>query len=146
MEDDMGMPAMQVAFTSTGDIEYFSMEMDEMGDEPTVMMMYILTEESVDALFTGLDAGETVALPFSLSDSMYDDDWGDDYDDEEYFICDDGEMISMDYVNDGWDDCEGGEDEMDMGGSDDEFMCDDGETIPMDWVCLLYTSPSPRDS
>ena len=134
MEDDMGMPAMQVAFTSTGDIEYFSMEMDEMGDEPTVMMMYILTEERVDALFTGLDAGETVALPFSLSDSMYDDDWGDDYDDEEYFICDDGEMISMDYVNDGWDDCEGGEDEMDMGGSDDEFMCDDGETIPMDWV------------
>ncbi|MGB1793352.1 MAG: hypothetical protein ACPHMS_05655 [Candidatus Poseidoniaceae archaeon] len=134
MEDDMGMPAMQVAFTSTGDIEYFSMEMDEMGDEPTVMMMYILTEERVDALFTGLDAGETVALPFSLSSSMYDDDWGDDYDDEEYFICDDGEMISMDYVNDGWDDCEGGEDEMDMGGSDDEFMCDDGETIPMDWV------------
>ncbi|MGB1659697.1 MAG: hypothetical protein ACPHHS_04290, partial [Candidatus Poseidoniaceae archaeon] len=127
MEDDMGMPAMQVAFTSTGDIEYFSMEMDEMGDEPTVMMMYILTEERVDALFTGLDAGETVALPFSLSDSMYDDDWGDDYEDEEYFICDDGEMISMD-------DCEGGEDEMDMGGSDDEFMCDDGETIPMDWV------------
>ena len=134
MEDDMGMPAMQVAFTSTGDIEYFSMEMDEMGDEPTVMMMYILTEERVDALFTGLDAGETVALPFSLSDSMYDDDWGDDYEDEEYFICDDGEMISMDYVNDGWDDCAGGEDEMDMGGSDDEFMCDDGETIPMDWV------------
>ena len=74
------MPAMQVAFTSTGDIEYFSMEMDEMGDESTVMMMYILTEERVDALFTGLDAGETVALPFSLSDSMYDDDdWDDDW-------------------------------------------------------------------
>ena len=32
MEDDMEMPAMQVAFTSTGDIEYFSMEMDEMGE------------------------------------------------------------------------------------------------------------------
>ena len=40
----------------------------------------------------------------------------------------------MDWVNDGEADCAGGEDEMDMGGSDDEFMCDDGETIPMDWV------------
>ena len=134
MEDDMGMPAMQVAFTSTGDIEYFSMEIDEMGDEPTVMMMYILTEERVDALFTGLDAGETVALPFSLSDSMYDDDWDDDWGEDGDFYCNDGTTIPMDWVNDGFEDCADGEDEMDMGGSDDEFMCDDGETIPMDWV------------
>jgi len=134
MEDDMGMPAMQVAFTSTGDIEYFSMEMDEMGDEPTVMMMYILTEERVDALFTGLDAGETVALPFSLSDSMYDDDWDDDWGEDGDFYCNDGTTIPMDWVNDGFEDCADGEDETDMGGSDDEFMCDDGETIPMDWV------------
>ncbi|MGB2340974.1 MAG: hypothetical protein ACPH9K_08270, partial [Candidatus Poseidoniaceae archaeon] len=42
--------------------------------------------------------------------------------------------IPMDYVNDGEADCAGGEDEMDMGGSDDDFMCDDGETIPMDYV------------
>ena len=40
----------------------------------------------------------------------------------------------MDWVNDGFEDCADGEDETDMGGSDDEFMCDDGETIPMDWV------------
>ncbi len=141
MEDDMGMPSIQVAFTSTGDIEYFSMEMDEMGDEPTVMMMYILTKERVDAMFTGLDAGETVALPFSVSDSMDDDDWGDDSDGEEYFMCDDGEMIPMDYVNDGYDDCDGGEDEWDdnSGGSGhyiDAFLTDNwamGEEI--------YTAP-----
>lgn len=126
MEDDMGMPSIQVAFTSTGDIEYFSMEMDEMGDEPTVMMMYILAEERIEAMFTGLDAGETVALPFSVSDSMDDDDWGDDSDGEEYFMCDDGEMIPMDYVNDGYDDCDGGEDEMDMGEGDVEmfYVCE----------------------
>ena len=46
----------------------------------------------------------------------------------------DGTTIPMDWVNDGDEDCADGEDEMDMGGSDDEFMCDDGETIPMDWV------------
>ncbi|MGA0332138.1 MAG: hypothetical protein ACO3NJ_01930 [Candidatus Poseidoniaceae archaeon] len=116
MDDDMEMgemPAMQVAFTSTGDIEYFSMEMDEMGDEPTVMMMYILTEERVDALFTGLEAGETVALPFSLSFDMYDDDWDDDWSDDGDFYCNDGTTIPMDWVNDGMDDCAGGEDEFD---------------------------------
>ena len=131
MDDDMmgEMPAMQVAFTTTGDIEYFSMEM-----EGTEMMMYILTEDRVDALFTDLDAGETVALPFSVSDSMYDDDWDDDWGDDGDFYCNDGTSIPMDFVNDGYEDCADGEDEMDMGGSDDEFMCDDGETIPMDWV------------
>ena len=158
-EDDMEMdemPAMQVAFTSTGDIEYFSMEMDG-----TEMMMYILTDDRVNALFTDLDAGTLVALPFSVSDSMYDDDWDDDWGDDGDFYCNDGTTIPMDWVNDGDEDCADGEDEMDMGGSEDEFMCDDGETIPMDWVndgmddcaggedesdnCLLYTSPSPRD-
>jgi hypothetical protein len=131
-DDDMemdAMPAMQVAFTSTGDIEYFSMEM-----EGTEMMMYILTEDRVNALFTDLNAGETVALPFSLSFDMYDDDWDDDWGDDGDFYCNDGTTIPMDWVNDGDEDCADGEDEMDMGGSDDEFMCDDGDTIPMDWV------------
>ena len=99
MDDDMEMdemPAMQVAFTSTGDIEYFSMEM-----EGTEVMMYILTEDRVNALFTDLDAGETVALPFSLSFDMYDDDWDDDWSDDGDFYCNDGTTIPMDWVNDG---------------------------------------------
>ena len=131
-DDDMEMdemPAMQVAFTSTGDIEYFSMEM-----EGTEVMMYILTEDRVNALFTDLDAGEAVALPFSLSYDMYDDNWDDASGDDGDFYCNDGTTIPMDWVNDGMDDCSEGEDEMDMGGSDDEFMCEDGTTIPMDWV------------
>ncbi|CAI8320856.1 MAG: Uncharacterised protein [Candidatus Poseidoniaceae archaeon] len=104
--DDMGddedpemMPDMSVAFNNAGEIEYFSMNM-----EGTTMKMYVLTEERVNSLFTDVSAGTLVALPFSISDGM-DDDGG--------FMCDDGEMIPMDYVNDGWDDCDGGEDEWD---------------------------------
>ena len=92
MDGDMemgGMPAMQVAFSTTGDIEYFAIEMDEMGEEPVIMKMYILTEDRVNSLFTDLDAGETVALPFLVSSSMYggSDDWDDDggFDDQMYW-------------------------------------------------------------
>ena len=69
MDDDMieEMPGMQVAFTSTGDIEYFSMEMDG-----TEMMMYILTDDRVNALFTDLDAGETVVLSLLRHERRHD--------------------------------------------------------------------------
>jgi Ca2+-binding EF-hand superfamily protein len=98
-EDPEMMPDMSVAFNNAGEIEYFEMEM-----EGTAMKMYVLTEDRVDSLFTNVDAGTPVALPFSISDSM---------DDDDEFMCDDGETIPMDYVNDGWDDCDGGEDEWD---------------------------------
>ena len=126
MDDEMEMPSMQVAFTSTGDIEYFSIEMDEMGDEPTIMMMYILTEERVDALFTGLDAGETAALPFSVSDSMYDywdDEYYDeyDYDDESY----ESNYNYYDYcTNEGQDYLECWDQEWDTDGDGDYEMSD----------------------
>ena len=127
-DESSGMPNMAVAFNSAGEIEYFEMALDEMGEELTMMKIYVLTEERVNSLFSNPASGELVALPFEISDYMpYD---GED----EEFMCDDGETIPMDWVNDGMDDCEGGEDEYDMGGSDEEFMCDDGETIPMDWV------------
>ena len=128
MSEEMEMPGMKVAFNSAGEIEYFEMEMDEMGDEIVTMKIYLLSEDKVASFFTDVDAGELVALPFEISSDL--DPWATD----EYFVCDDGMMIPMSYVNDGMEDCAGGEDEMGMGGSDDEFMCDDGETIPMDWV------------
>ena len=71
-EDESGeMPDMSVAFNNAGEIEYFGMSMDG-----TEMQMYVLTEDKVSAFFTGAEAGELVALPFSISDSM-DDDWDD---------------------------------------------------------------------
>ncbi|MEC7253896.1 MAG: low-density lipoprotein receptor class A repeat-containing protein [Candidatus Thermoplasmatota archaeon] len=115
MDDSDMMPAISVAFNDAGEIEYLEMGMDEMGDGPTVMKMYVLTDSRVDSLFTDVDAGQSVALPFTLSDSMDDDDWGDDSDYEDYFMCDDGETIPMSWVNDGMDDCAGGEDEMGEG-------------------------------
>ena len=130
-DSDM-MPAISVAFNDAGEIEYLEMGMDEMGDEIVTMKIYVLTEDRVASFFTDLEAGELVALPFELSDSM--DGGSDDWDDDGDFYCNDGTTIPMDWVNDGDEDCAGGEDEMDMGGSDDEFMCDDGSTIPMDWV------------
>lgn len=77
------------------------------------------------------------------------------------FICDDGEEIPASYVNDEYDDCAGGEDEvagaedniesslepavnlylsadgygmMVFLGADEVFVCDDGEEIPANWV------------
>ena len=58
-------------------------------------------------------------------------DWDDD--DDDTFLCDNGNEIPWDYVDDGWDDCGDGSDESDDGG-DDTFLCDNGNEIPMDWV------------
>ena len=125
-DDDMGdgsdsemMPNMAVAFNDQGEIEYFEMQMDEMGDEIVTMKMYVLTEDRVASFFTDVDAGELVALPFEISSDL--DPWATD----DYFVCDDGEMIPMSYVNDGMEDCAGGEDEMDM--SDDHDDHDHGD-------------------
>ena len=64
---------------------------------------------------------------------------GDDDDSEEMFLCDDGhEEIPMDWVNDGYEDCQDGSDEYDDGSDSDNepdmWMCDNGEEIPEDWV------------
>jgi hypothetical protein len=54
-------------------------------------------------------------------------------------MCDNGEEIPEDWVNDGEEDCEDGSDEYDDDVSDsdnepDMWMCDNGEEIPEDWV------------
>jgi hypothetical protein len=103
-DESSGMPNMTVAFDSAGEIEYFEMDM-----EGTAMKMYVLTEEKVDSLFTNVDAGEIVALPFSLTDSMDDDEY--DMDNGDTFYCDNGNAIPMDYVNDGDNDCGDNSDE-----------------------------------
>ena len=123
-EDQSGeMPDMSVAFNNAGEIEYFGMSID--GNE---VKMFVLTDKGVESIFANVDAGELVALPFYIGNE-YDMDESDDE-----FMCNDGSTIPMSFVNDGDEDCDGGEDEDDMGGSDDEFMCNDGTTIPMNYV------------
>jgi len=70
-----------------------------------------------------------------------DDDDGSDSDNEpqeDMWMCDNGEEIPEDWVNDGYEDCEDGSDEYDDGSDSDNepdmWMCDNGEEIPEDWV------------
>ena len=59
----------------------------------------------------------------------------DDGGDNDLFLCDNGNEIPWDYVDDGWDDCGDGSDESDDGGGDEVvYICDNGEEIPFDWV------------
>ncbi|MDC0851856.1 PGF-CTERM sorting domain-containing protein [Euryarchaeota archaeon] len=59
----------------------------------------------------------------------------DDNDGSEMWTCDNGEEIPVDYVNDGYPDCEDGSDEDDSDDNESEmWMCDNGEEIPEDWV------------
>ncbi|MDP6223485.1 MAG: hypothetical protein QGF34_00305 [Candidatus Poseidoniaceae archaeon] len=88
--DSEMMPNMAVAFNDQGEIEYFEMEM-----EGTLVKMYVLTEDRVNSFFTDVDAGESVALPFTVSDSM--DDGSDDWDDNGGS----GEYIDA-YLTDNW--------------------------------------------
>jgi Ca2+-binding EF-hand superfamily protein len=62
-------------------------------------------------------------------EGMPEDDGGDDT-----FYCDNGNEISRDLVDDGWDDCGDGSDESDDGGDEVVFVCDDGQEISFDWV------------
>ena len=60
-----------------------------------------------------------------------------DDDEEDMWMCDNGEEIPEDWVNDGMEDCEDGSDEYDNDDSDNEpdmWMCDNGEEIPESWV------------
>ena len=50
---------------------------------------------------------------------------------EEMFVCDNGNEIPMYWTNDGTDDCGDNSDEYDY---NDTFVCDNGEEIPMDYV------------
>ena len=58
----------------------------------------------------------------------------DDGGDNDLFLCDNGNEIPWDYVDDGWDDCGDGSDESDDGGDEVVYICDNGEEIPFDWV------------
>ena len=125
-EDESGeMPDMSVAFNNAGEIEYFGMSMDG-----TEMQMYVLTEDKVSAFFTGAEAGELVALPFSISDSM-DDDWDDVMDGGEDEDTTDGSDNGGDNGEDqdSEDDGPSPQDLLDMTDTDDSGLMDFDEFI-----------------
>ena len=125
--DDAPFSHLEIHTDSEFNVLGFTMESTEEEDNWVEFMMInsgdIETDETISLS----------ALPYLLLDMS--EMSGDDEDEsDDVFTCDDGETIPMDWVNDGGEDCAGGEDEMDTGGSDDEFTCDDGETIPWDYV------------
>ena len=85
-------------------------------------------------------SGGTIALSL-VNEGNYDCDYGEDEpygSDEEtsLFTCDDGEEIYMSWLNDDYNDCQGGEDEAqyDMGEETSVFTCDDGTEVTFSMV------------
>ena len=120
---------MSIGLDALGDVKQWTMQTEE-GD----ITVTILSDEAVNALMVAPETAEAVALPFTLTSG--DDAWDEEEDDgmEDMFVCDDGEEIPWSWVNDGEEDCSGGEDEDQDDGSEEMFVCDDGEEIPFDWV------------
>ena len=84
----------------TGEMTGLSMDMDD----GSHMKLEMLTGEEVNALLTIDTTLEYEALPFTLEEA-------DAEDDDDAFICDNGQEIPASWVNDGWDDCGDNSDE-----------------------------------
>jgi len=132
LSDDMESQTMTMEFTEDGaeitmtihidqneDLMSFTMDSDNgsatMSMEYTVMWGDAVVIE-VDDTLTKTSIPVWIDFP----------DWDDDGDDDDTFLCDNGNEIPWDYVDDGWDDCGDGSDESDDGGDDG----DDGDGAP----------------
>jgi Ca2+-binding EF-hand superfamily protein len=104
----------------------------EMTSGEPMMVCYDRYADEIDSSVTSEEDCE--AADFNWIQALQPVNEGEDDSEEDEFMCNDGSTIPMSFVNDGDEDCDGGEDEDDMGGSDDEFMCNDGTTIPMNYV------------
>jgi len=50
------------------------------------------------------------------------------------FVCGSGETIPIDWVDDGYPDCQDGSDESDNHGDEVMYICDSGEEVPWGWI------------
>ena len=115
----------EFAFNNQGEIEFFRMDT---GDG-SLMTVYMLSDSKVEDLTSSSTDGAAVALPFVLSDEPM----------EEPFTCDNGEEIPADYVNDGYNDCDGGEDETGGNDNSDETGGNDHSDEPMfQYECIRF--------
>ena len=107
--------------------EFWDSWADEEGSENIEEIHDIFNESDYD-MNELLDVNELESFILDIVDY--------DNDDSEMWMCNNGEEIPADYVNDGEEDCSDGSDEYDDDNSDGEdmFVCDNGNEIPMDWV------------
>ena len=88
----------------------------EMTSGEPMMVCYDRYADEIDSSVTSEEDCE--AADFNWIQALQPVNEGEDYSEGDEFMCNDGTTIPMDYVNDGDEDCAGGEDEDDMGGSD----------------------------
>ena len=122
-----GMISMPVNNPEDGHSMYMAMELGEsgvimtgfhmdMGDQS--MGLEMLSSDEVSSLLTIDVSLESEALPFSLSEYWVQPGSDDDEGSDDVFVCDNGNEIPMDWVNDGMDDCGDNSDEYDNDDSD----------------------------
>ncbi|HIL43458.1 MAG TPA: hypothetical protein EYG36_00265, partial [Candidatus Poseidoniales archaeon] len=136
-DDESGVQTMTLEYTNdTGhDISIVTLIDDNEG-----LMSYVMSTDNGSAsgscsytvmwgdavVFEIDDTLPRTSIPIDFHvEGMPEDDGGDDT-----FYCDNGNEISRDLVDDGWDDCGDGSDESDDGGDDEVvYICDDGQEI-----------------
>jgi len=140
-EDETGVQTMTLEYTNdTGydtsivilideneELMSYDMSADN-GSASTSCSYMVMWGDAVDIVVDDTLPRTSIPINFHV-EGMPEDDGGDDT-----FYCDNGNEISRDLVDDGWDDCGDGSDESDDGGDEVVFVCDDGQEIPFDWV------------
>jgi len=122
-----GMISMPVNNPEDGHSMYMAMELGEsgvimtgfhmdMGDQS--MGLEMLSSDEVSSLLTIDVSLESEALPFDLSEYWVQPGSDDGEGSDDVFVCDNGNEIPMDWVNDGMDDCGDNSDEYDNDDSD----------------------------
>ncbi len=171
--DNGSMMNLSVKIDENSELMSYSMVMTDENGSSTHMSYALMWGDAV--VITVDQTLPKTAIPVhwdGLPDfNNHDDDWDDDDDNSDdnddhdnvgdsdnepdMFVCDNGNEIPMDWVNDGMDDCGDNSDEYDNDNSDDGdhdhdnddhdndgdsdnepdmFVCDNGNEIPMDWV------------
>jgi hypothetical protein len=119
-----------ITMNADGTLASISMNAKDGSESMSVTFIY-----GADATVTVDETLPRAATPLELEGESADDDGQD----EPYWACADGNEIPLSYLNDGYDDCTGGEDEP-VDETDGDFTCADGSTIP-----LLYANDGEAD-
>ena len=121
LDDEMGTMTMNVTIDENENLVSYSMHSD-MGAEGTATMQYqVMWDDAV--VIEVDDTLPRTSIPVWI-----------DVQGEHEFICGSGETIPIDFVDDGYPDCQDGSDESDNHGEDVMYLCDNGEEIPWSWI------------
>ena len=120
LDDEMGTMTMNVTIDENENLVSYSMHQDT--DEGIMTMHYqVMWDDAV--VIEVDDTLPRTSIPVWI-----------DVQGEHEFICGSGEAIPIDWVDDGYPDCQDGSDESDNHGEDVMYLCDNGEEIPWSWI------------